>query len=172
MQYGEMQSVTVVDGHCLQYIVTRIHHDARRPSRTGQRQDRLAMYLACTLRTSKMICEVRGRVCDARFFTMSCQFVNNLWHARSQARRIDGHALGAKYTACFMIPGNGVYRIRRRRFAHERSVSTSGGSGNGASTTRGLRQCTLQRPLDEHRISLNLLHAVYLSLHRSAQLNA
>ena len=43
-------------------------------------------------------------------------------HARSQACRTGGHALGAWYTACSMIPGSGVYRVRRRRFAEERSA--------------------------------------------------
>ena len=35
------QSVTFVDGHCVQHTVTRILHEARRPSRSVQRQDSL-----------------------------------------------------------------------------------------------------------------------------------
>ena len=35
-----------------------------------------------------------------------------------------------------MIPGNGVYRIRRGRFAEVRSGSTMGGSGKGVSNNR------------------------------------
>ena len=49
----------------------------------------------------------------------------------NQARRVGGHALGAKYTALSMIPGNGVYRVRRRRFPKARSDSTTGGSAIG-----------------------------------------
>ena len=41
MKDGVMQSVTFVDGHCVQHTVTRIHHEARRPSRCVQRQDSL-----------------------------------------------------------------------------------------------------------------------------------
>ena len=62
-------------------------------------------------------------------------------HARSQACRTGGHALGAWYTACSMIPGNGVYRVRRR-FAEVRSAdatkggSTRGSAGEGVSIIR------------------------------------
>ena len=41
MKDGVMQSVTFVDGHCEQHTVTRIRHEARRPSRSVQRQDSL-----------------------------------------------------------------------------------------------------------------------------------
>ena len=41
MKDGAMQSVTFVDGRCVQHTVTRIHHEARRPSRSVQRQDSL-----------------------------------------------------------------------------------------------------------------------------------
>ena len=63
-------------------------------------------------------------------------------HARSQARRTGGHALGAWYTARSMIPGNGVCRVRGRSFAEVRSAdstyggSTSGGAGEGVSIIR------------------------------------
>ena len=36
-----------------------------------------------------------------------------------------------------MIPGNGVYRVRRRRFAEVRSGSIMGGSGKEGSTIGG-----------------------------------
>jgi len=39
--------------------------------------------------------------------------------------------------ACCMIPSNGVYRVRRRRFAEVRSGSIMGGSGKGGSTIGG-----------------------------------
>ena len=39
MKDGMRQSVPFENGHSVQYIVTRIHHSARRPSRSGQRQD-------------------------------------------------------------------------------------------------------------------------------------
>ena len=42
---------------------------------------------------------------------------------RGQPRRLGGHALGARYTAFSVIPGNGVYRVRRRRFEEARSDS-------------------------------------------------
>ena len=35
-----------------------------------------------------------------------------------------------------MIPGNGVYRVRRQRYAEVRPDSTIGGSGNGGSINR------------------------------------
>ena len=71
--------------------------------------------------------------CVTPDFSMSFQFVNNLWHARSQACRKGDHAHGAKHTACSTIPGNVVYRVRRRRFAEIRSGSIMGGSGKGGS---------------------------------------
>ena len=46
----------------------------------------------------------------------------------NQARRVGGHALGARHTAFSMISGKGVYRVRRRRFAEARPDSTIGGS--------------------------------------------
>ena len=61
MKGGVKQSVIFVGGHCLQYIATRIHHNARRPSRSGQRQDRLATYMACTLNISNTISVMRSR---------------------------------------------------------------------------------------------------------------
>ena len=60
-KYGVRQSVTVTDEHCLSYIVTRIHHNARRPSLSEQRQDRLATYMACTLKISQRICVMRSQ---------------------------------------------------------------------------------------------------------------
>ena len=42
---GVRQSVTFEDGHCVQHTVTRIHHEARRPSRNVQRQDRLGRHV-------------------------------------------------------------------------------------------------------------------------------
>ena len=45
---------------------------------------------------------------------------------QGQARRVGRHELGARYTAFSMIPGNGVYRVRRRRFAEARSGSIIG----------------------------------------------
>ena len=53
-----------------------------------------------------------------------------------QARRVGSHALGARYTAFSMIPGNG-YRVRRRRFAEARSASIHGGSTIGGSISGG-----------------------------------
>ena len=43
---------------------------------------------------------------------------------RNQERPVSGHALGARYTSFSMIPSNGVYRVRRRRFAEAQSDST------------------------------------------------
>ena len=40
---GVRQSVTFVDGHCVRHTVTRIHHEARRPSRNVQ--DKLARHV-------------------------------------------------------------------------------------------------------------------------------
>ena len=42
-KHGVRQSVTFVDGHCVQHTVTRNHHEARRPSRNGQ--DNLARHV-------------------------------------------------------------------------------------------------------------------------------
>ena len=70
----------------------------------------------------------------------NCHLVHRPYN---QARRVGGHALGAKHTAFSMIPGNGVYRVRRRRFAEARSDSTNGGSGNGVSIIRLVSIVTL-----------------------------
>ena len=45
MKDGVRQSVTFENGHCVQYTVTRIHHNARRPSRSRQKQDRLGRHV-------------------------------------------------------------------------------------------------------------------------------
>ena len=45
---------------------------------------------------------------------------------QGQARRAGGHALGARYTAFSMIQGNGVHRVRRRRFEEARSERPCG----------------------------------------------
>ena len=60
--------------------------------------------------------------------------------ALSQACRIGGQAIETRYTAFSMILGNGVYRVRRWRFADVRLAPTSGGStirgpNNGVSIT-------------------------------------
>ena len=39
----------------------------------------------------------------------------------NEARRAVGHALGVRYTPLSTIPGNAVYRVRRRRVAEARS---------------------------------------------------
>ena len=67
-----------------------------------------------------------------------------------------------------MMPGNGVYRVFRRRFAEVRSGSTIGGSTSGGFGKRRLRQRILQRPLGKHRHpSSFLLDAFYLNRERS-----
>ena len=83
---------------------------------------------------------------------MPSQFVKNPSHARIQACRIGGHAFGARYTACSMISGNGLNRVRRRRFAVVRS-----GLHQGRLRQKRLQQCSFHHPLSEHRSPLNLL---------------
>ena len=114
----------------------------------------LAMYAECTLKLSHMTCAVAFSISlgvrksireqSGILFRRNTEFVEesvvqdflhvvaiheHLWHA-SKACRIGGQALGARYTACSMIPGNGVYRVRRRRSAEVRSGSTTRGSKN------------------------------------------
>ena len=57
---GVRQSETFVDGHCVRHTATRIHHDAVVRPET-YRTNWLAVYMACTLKISNIICVMRSR---------------------------------------------------------------------------------------------------------------
>ena len=96
-------------------------------------------------------------------------------------RRIGGtqeRVLGARYTAFSKIPGNGVQRVRRRRFAEVRSDSIIGGSiiggsiiggsGNGVSSIRLASIAAL--PVSFSMLSIWAVTGVSSSMHESSML--
>ena len=112
MMMGVRHSVIFVGGHCVQHTVTRIHQNARRPSRSGQEQHFRAAKLFSAGRNPRRCSAVPG-VANKPSLCSSRQEQNR---ARSQACRTGGHAFGARYTACSRIPGNGVYRVVSQKY--------------------------------------------------------
>ena len=65
-----------------------------------------------------------------------------------------GNALRDRYIAYSMIPGNGVHRVRRWRFAEVRSDSNMGGIRQRRLHHWKLRKRSLHHPLGKHRSSI------------------
>ena len=147
------------------HTVTKIHHEARRPSRSVQDtrarnvhgvhvetlKNDLRHALSVSLGVQKGVREQSGNLfrrnteCVVervmQYFSMSFQFMNitgtlEVKRAVSAAKHLEPST-----------PGNGVNRVRRRRFAEVRSGSTTGGPGNGGSAIGGSRSQPSQPPL-------------------------
>ena len=82
--------------------------------------------MACTLKISNIISNFAALCQNTRGDTLEVmRVVQAATHSEPGTLRFP------------MIPGNGVYRVRRRRFADVRSGSTSGGSTTGGSRNGG-----------------------------------
>ena len=144
------QSVTFENGHCVRHTVTKIHHEARRPSRNVQRRDSLdgghVESLKHDLRHALSVGlgvqkSVRGQ--NGMFFRCNPEFV--VGRLMQDSLHVVTRRKGAQY----LYPALG-WRLRSHRWAWSTSEVDHWGLLRGRHATHGgnthLRKDTLSIP--------------------------